>query len=97
VPVGKAGLITVVVSPAAGVVELGGVTTLHTPEGVGLGMPAKLVYTRYGKVATDSPKLPNVLLTGVPGNNAASYVFDVDGTGVVRSIWLREEGDPHCG
>jgi hypothetical protein len=95
-PFTKPGLITVVVSPSAGVVELGGVTTLRTPEGIGLGMSAKQVYTTYRNVAFPS-RLPTTMLTGVPGNDAASYVFDVDSSGLVRSMWLRASGDLHCG
>ncbi|HEX5119109.1 MAG TPA: hypothetical protein VFW65_28305 [Pseudonocardiaceae bacterium] len=94
-PKGKPGLITVVVSPSEGVVELGGVTTLRTPEGIGLGEPVERIYTAYRDVNFLN-KVPTTLLTEVPGNKAASYVFDVDGTGLVRSLWLRVQGDPHC-
>lgn len=95
VPVGKPGVITVVISPRQGVVELGGVTALRTPEGIRLGMSAKQVYATYRKVAYPA-RLPATLLAGVPGNVAAAYMFNVDSDGIVRSIWLRAEGDPHC-
>ncbi|HKN97834.1 MAG TPA: hypothetical protein VJX10_12005, partial [Pseudonocardiaceae bacterium] len=93
--VSKPGLITVVISPSQGVVELGGVTSLRTPEGIGLGTSAKQVYATYRKVGYPA-RLPTTLLAGVPGNLAAAYVFNVDSAGIVRSIWLRVEGDPHC-
>jgi hypothetical protein len=94
-PVGKPGLITVVVSQSQGVVELGGVTTLRTPEGIAIGEPVEQIYTAYRDVRFLN-KVPTTLMTEVPGNKAASYVFDVNGAGLVRAMWLRVQGDPHC-
>jgi hypothetical protein len=90
----KPGVLTVVVSIANGVVvELGGTSDLHTPEGVAVGAQEKQVLAKYaqlGKLDATSA------IAVVPGNPKAYYVFDYDATGTVAAMWLRTADAVDC-
>lgn len=87
-PVAQRLAISVLVSPHDGVVQLGGVVALHTPEGIALGSPEQQVFRTYHKVLPGDRN--GELATPAPGGKAqASYVFAIGSDGVVDQLWLR--------
>jgi hypothetical protein len=88
-PLPKRLLISVLVSKSAGVVQLGGVAGLRTPEGVAPGTPEQQVFRTYRKVVPGDR--PSELATPAPGGKGqASYVFAIGRDGAVDQLWLRK-------
>ncbi|HEX5402054.1 MAG TPA: hypothetical protein VFX16_07100 [Pseudonocardiaceae bacterium] len=94
----KERLVTVLVSARGSIVQLGGVTGLHTPEGIGLGTSAKRVYAVYAEQlkAAGAPASGRSVAVPVPGNDTATYVFYLGADGTVTSLWLRSDSDVTC-
>ncbi len=88
----KAGLIDVVVSPEVGVVQIGGMIELRTPEGVRLGTPAGQLVRIYPKLAKDGA---GQLVTPAPGGKDERYVFVLHDDEVAE-IWLRSGATFGC-
>lgn len=90
-------IITLVVSPTYGVVQIGGSRLVHTPEGVYPGMVRDRIDAIYpsvvlvpgSKVTDATPSSPLALAAPVPGRPGDYYVFTIGPANTVESVWLR--------
>jgi hypothetical protein len=90
----KPGVLSIVVAPKAGVVQIGGIIALHTPEGVALGTDSGQLFRIYpGLVADD---VTGRLITTAPGGKGAHYVFAIGRDHDVAELWLRGPATSSC-
>lgn len=90
----KQSLVDVVVSPTAGVVQIGGFVGLHTPEGIALGTPEHRLFQTYRQLAVTGRQ--GELAAVAPGGKDENYVFLIGGDGAVAELWLRSGVAPTC-
>jgi hypothetical protein len=90
----KPGALSIVVAPKAGVVQIGGIIALRTPEGVALGTNSGLLYRIYPGIAADSTN--GRLVVAAPGGKGAQYVFAIGRDHDVAELWLRGPATYGC-
>jgi hypothetical protein len=88
-------VLTILVAPKLGVVQVGGYGEVRTPEGVRTGMSEKRVFEAYKSVEPAKDEGAAVSAP-VPGNARTVYVFDIDAKGVVTAVWVRQAGQLVC-
>lgn len=105
-PTGYPVLISILVSPNLGVVQLSTVPPVRTPEGVGVGTPKDQVTAVYPSPVTVPPQSTvqatgterpgTVMYAPVRGNEKAWYVFVLGADDEVVSMSLRSGFKPLC-
>jgi hypothetical protein len=101
---GGSTVVTLLVSPVSGVVQIGGAAALRTPEGVYPGMSRgqlDAIYPRVvplpgGQVSTATPGPHAALAAPVPGQPSDYYVFAIGPSDTVQSVWLRRGTAQPC-
>lgn len=88
-------VVSIVVAPKFGVVQVGGYGEVRTPEGVRTGMSEKQVFEVYKSVEPTKDQ-GTAVSAPVPGSDRTIYVFDLDGDGVVTAVWVRQAGQIVC-
>lgn len=85
-------LVMLLVSPRYGVVQIGGTSGVHTPEGIYPGMPRSVIENTYPSATTLSggKTSPSATLAApVPGRQGDYYVFAIGPANTVTAVWLR--------
>jgi hypothetical protein len=87
-------VIEAMTTPDGTIIQIGGSTSLRTPEGVGVGSSVQVILRTYARYERqyDGKKV----VVRVPGNPKASYVFTLDGTGTADQMWLTATPELIC-
>jgi hypothetical protein len=87
-------ILQAVIDSSGTVVQIGGNTSLRTPEGVGIGSTFAQIAMAY-RTFHRAINGKEVVVTA-PANPKASYVFVLDGTGLADQVWLTWDTDLIC-
>lgn len=92
-------LVTLVVSPQYGVVQIGGSSGVHTPEGVYPGMPRSVIEQTYPtttRLAGSKTSPMATVAAPVPDGSGDYYVFAIGAANTVTAVWLRAGATLPC-